>query len=94
MRRRQVQISVGATSAAGATALVAISTAWQPWLPGGFGAWTDAIVNEWIVWFTALYLVLLVAVAVMERVPSGERITSATWRDHGPDAAGSNSSGI
>jgi hypothetical protein len=58
----------GAFAAAGATALVALTASWAPWLPEPLGLFADAIINEWIVWFTALYLGSVACVSVLERV--------------------------
>jgi TRAP-type C4-dicarboxylate transport system permease small subunit len=80
--------SPGATAAAIATALVAATASWQPWHPDGLGAWLDALVNEWIIWFAVFYLGLLATVALLERLvplyrparPAGERTTRDTSR--------------
>ncbi|HEU5317087.1 MAG TPA: hypothetical protein VFX49_13340 [Chloroflexota bacterium] len=58
----------GASAAAGATALVAFTASWAPWLPEPLGLFADAVINEWIVWFTGLYLGSLALVSVLERL--------------------------
>lgn len=57
-------VSPGATAAALASALVAISGVLSPW-PAN---WLDAAINEWLVWFTGLYVALTIALAVVERL--------------------------
>jgi hypothetical protein len=71
-------MTVGASAAAGATALVAFSAAWAPWLPAGLGGWLDAVLNEWIVWFTALYLGSLALVSLDERTRLARRAVKPT----------------
>ncbi|MGH2356150.1 MAG: hypothetical protein ACRDJN_31465, partial [Chloroflexota bacterium] len=60
-----------ATAAAVALGLVVWSTMAHPWAPGGSAI--DALVNEWIIWFTAFYLPLAAGAALLERWRSAAR---------------------
>ena len=66
------RLDIGALAAAGALVLVALTTSLVPTLPVARGPWADAILNELIVWFAALYVALSVGRALLERL--------ATWR--------------
>jgi hypothetical protein len=63
-----VRLDAGALAAAGALALVALSAVLVPTHPVDRAGWADAILNELIVWFAALYVALTVTFAVLERL--------------------------
>jgi hypothetical protein len=69
-------LDLGALAGAVAFALVALNAAAVPTLPPERAAWLDAVLNEWIVWFTAIYLALVGISAIAARtLPQRSRIT-------------------
>src|SRR5438045_1433548 len=87
-RRYGRHLDLAALAAAGALALVAFDAVAVPTLPLGTGAWLDAVVNEWIIWFTVLYLLLLGVLALYEKAATSRqlmRFDVGTERRDDPD---------
>jgi hypothetical protein len=62
---RTAPFDPAASAAAVALAIVVFNAAAHPWAPTP--PWSDAALNEWIIWFAALYLVLVAGAAAAER---------------------------
>jgi hypothetical protein len=61
-----LRFSPAASAAALALALVAWNALLHPWVAPPSHA--DALFNEWVIWFTAWYLALVGAAALLERI--------------------------
>ena len=65
---RALRVDLGATAGAGALALAGVTSVAVPVRSEGSAGWADAIVNEWIVWFVVLYVVLLAGSALRQHL--------------------------
>jgi hypothetical protein len=59
-----------ATAAAGALALVVWSEGAHPLGHDRVRIWADALVNEWFIWFTVLYVALIGCAGLRTRLPA------------------------
>lgn len=83
---KQWHFDPAATAALLALGGVAWTAVAWPWAGRSL---VDALINEWIIWFTALYLLLLVTPAVLQRgvrAISQHRLLNGTARDAGGPA--------
>jgi hypothetical protein len=62
------RLDLAAVAAALALFLVACDAIMVPTLPLSTGAWLDGVINEWLVWFGGLYVLLVGIAAVAERL--------------------------
>jgi hypothetical protein len=60
-------LDLAAVAATVALFLVAVDAIAIPAQPLNLGGWLDATINEWLVWFTGLYLTLIGLHALVER---------------------------
>jgi hypothetical protein len=77
---RRFRPDAAALAAAGALGIVGWSQMAHPWSPSGSGL--DATANEWLIWFTVLYLTLAVGGAVAQHTWRALR-----WRGRGDSTA-------
>ena len=67
--RQLRHVDSAATAAALALAAVTLTQSAHPLGSDSWRMWADAVVNEWLVWFTIAYLTLAGALALVARLP-------------------------
>ncbi len=72
-RRGMGRFDPAATAAAAALAIVAWSETLHPFGNDRWRIWVDVVVDEWLIWFTALYLAAVGGTALAARL--------AAWRN-------------
>ena len=79
-RTRSRGFDPAATATAGALALVVWTQTAHPLGSESWRLWADALANEWLIWFTVLYLVLNGGLGLAARLPGrGWRPAAPRW---------------
>ena len=68
------------SAAVGATVLVALMQTYHTVGTDRTVVWLDAVANEWIIWFTLLYLALTGGAAVRERLVTLNRYRRSSFK--------------
>jgi hypothetical protein len=71
-RQQALRFDPAASAAAGAVMLVMFGQAYHTLGSERWLVWIDALVNEWLIWFTVLYLIEVAILGVRARLAGGK----------------------